>query len=210
EPAVLCAIVRIDSEDFWLTADGGYLGPNTVCGEFADIKPSCAVTDPGLEPITSDYEVVINVLQHLTQNCVTAGYSTATGFFSKKNTGNVGFRLRHTLFEVSLSICCTLTPVLISEPISFERWPLTKEKIRAELLNLKSTHRILPLPAYDLEDRLIRPASYRRVLQGAIVEVHFTLSHWPIAAAKQDVYIADIEHIRLLVPPTYTAASKKR
>ncbi|KIK17013.1 hypothetical protein PISMIDRAFT_685753 [Pisolithus microcarpus 441] len=191
EPAVLRAIVRIDSDDFWLTADGGYLGPNTVWKEIANVKPSCTVTDPGLDPITSDYDVVIHVLQDLTQKCVTAGYSSGTSFFSTKDTGAIRFKLRHTLFE-SLDAADTdgeedsSTPsdTAVSEAFSFERWPLTKEKNRAELLSLKSTHRILPLPAYDLENYIIRPGSYRRVLQGAIMEVHFTLSHWAIAAAK--------------------------
>ncbi|KIK13779.1 hypothetical protein PISMIDRAFT_688404 [Pisolithus microcarpus 441] len=217
EPAVLRAIVRIDSDDFWLTADGGYLGPNTVWKEIADVKPSCTVTDPGLDPITSDYNVVIHVLQDLTQKCVTAGYSSGTSFFSTKDTGAIRFKLRHTLFE-SLDAADTdgeedsSTPsdTAVSEAFSFERWPLTKEKNRAELLSLKSTHCILPLPAYDLENHIIRPGSYCRVLQGAIVEVHFTLSHWAIAAVKRDVYGGDIERICLLVPPTHTATTKKR
>ncbi|KAI5989258.1 hypothetical protein EDD15DRAFT_2284432 [Pisolithus albus] len=217
QPAVLSAIVRIDSEDFWLTADGGYLGPNIVWKEFADVKLSCAATDPGLEPVSSDYVVVINVLQHLTEKCVTAGYSSGKSLFSKKGTAAMRFKLRHTLFESldgedgdSKEDSRTPSDTAVSDVFSFERWPLTKETNRAELLSLKSTHRILPLPAYDLDDHLIRPGSYCRLLQGAIVEVHFTLSHWAIAAAKRDVYGADIERIRLLVPPTHTATAKKR
>ncbi|KIK20626.1 hypothetical protein PISMIDRAFT_12831 [Pisolithus microcarpus 441] len=99
EPAVLHAIVHIDLEDFWLMADGGYLGPNMVWKEIANVKPSCMVTNPGLDPITSDYNIVIHVLQDLTQKCVTARYSSGRSFFSTKDTGSIHFKLCHTLFE---------------------------------------------------------------------------------------------------------------
>ncbi|KAI6021763.1 hypothetical protein BKA83DRAFT_4126509 [Pisolithus microcarpus] len=69
DPAILHTIVHIDSKDFWLTADSGYLGPNTVWKEIADVKPSCTITNPGLEPISSDFKVVIHMLQDLTEKC---------------------------------------------------------------------------------------------------------------------------------------------
>ncbi|KAI5990475.1 hypothetical protein EDD15DRAFT_2369893 [Pisolithus albus] len=97
----------------------------------------------------------------------------------------------------------------VSEAFSFQLFPLTNEKNRAELLALKSTHRIVPLPAYDFSKDIIRPGAYWRLLQGAVVEVHFTLSHWGIATAKRDVYGGNIEKIRLLVLPT-SSSSKKR
>ncbi|KAI6025247.1 hypothetical protein PISMIDRAFT_102069 [Pisolithus microcarpus 441] len=236
EPAILRAIVRIDSADFWLTADGGYLGPNSIWKEIVDVKPSCTVTDPGIDPVTSDFAVVIHVLQQLTANCVTPGYTSGKSFFSTKDLGTPRFKLCHTLFQVRGLVEEvneeTITPVTSdvtpttpdksdtsitpeqhcppSDAFSLELWPLTKEKNRAELLALKNTHHIVPLPAYDLSNDIIRPASYRRILQGAIVEVHFTLSHWAIATAKRDVYGGDIQRIRLLVPPTWSSSTKKR
>lgn len=104
----------------------------------------------------------------------------------------------------------SVKPTISADAFSFERWPLTKEKNRVELLALKTTHHIVPLPAYDLANDLIRPGGYRRLLQGAIVEVHFTLSHWAIATTKHDVYGGDIDKISLLDPPTWTSLTKKR
>lgn len=98
-----------------------------------------------------------------------------------------------------------------SDPFSFERWPLTRERHRADLLNLKNTHRILPIPAYDLANDLLKPSTYRRYLQGALVEIHFSLSHWGIAGVKRDVYGGEIELIRLLEPPLgSTSPDRKR
>ncbi|KAI6041949.1 hypothetical protein EDC04DRAFT_2892453 [Pisolithus marmoratus] len=170
--AVLSAIVRIDRDDFWLTSDGGYRGPNTFWREILDVKPSCTVSEPGLEPVNLDF---VSLESGVVDSDDIPGSATSS-----------------------------------TDSFSFELWPLTKEKYRGELLALKSTHRILPLPAYDLTGDLIRPSAYRRCLQGALVEVHFTLSHWPIASLKRDVYGAQIQLIRLLAPPVVTPTTGKK
>lgn len=211
--ATLTAIVRVDRNDFWLTSDGGYQGPTAVCKELLQVKPSCALTDPATMPVSADFAVVLETLHLITEKCVTPGYSAGASFFSTDGDGGPRFKLRHKLFE-----CIDGGDDGVGESvedkgagIKMEDWPLTKEKNRAELLALSSTHRILPLPAYDLAGNLIRPAAYRRCLQGAIVEVHFTLSHWGIAKAKRDVYGGEIQLMRVLVPPsTPSFPSKKR
>lgn len=214
--AVLSAIVRVDQEDFWLTPDGGYQGPNGVWKEFLDVKPSCALANPGVEPVMSDFPVTLHMLQSFTQRCVTPGFSSGKSFFSSDEHGPTRFKLRHNLFErieadVDGEVSSqSTTSTAASDPFSFELWPLTKERTRAELLGLKASHRILPLPAYDLAGDLIRPSAYRRSLQGAIVEVHFTLSHWGIAGAKRDVYGGVIQLIRVLVPPTPTSVTTRK
>ncbi|KIK11918.1 hypothetical protein PISMIDRAFT_78579, partial [Pisolithus microcarpus 441] len=211
--AILSAIARIDNHDFWLTSDGGYQGPDSVWKEFLEVKPSCALTDPGLQPAAADFPIVLRTLQKITEKCVTPGYSAGRSFFAPSKTTATRFKLRHKLFE-------GLDPDIddddesdgpTSDAFSMERWPLTKEKNRAELMALKSTHRILPVPAYDIAGDLIKPSAYRRSLQDAIVEIHFTMSHWGIAKTKQDVYGGEIQLIRVLVAPTApSSAGKKR
>ncbi|KAF9241615.1 hypothetical protein BU15DRAFT_31872, partial [Melanogaster broomeanus] len=61
---------------------------------------------------------------------------------------------------------------------------------------MNSTHRAVPLPAYDIHDQLIPPTSYRQQLQGALVEIHFDLSH--SAFKGKDTYTADIHSIRVI------------
>ncbi|KIK25255.1 hypothetical protein PISMIDRAFT_9645 [Pisolithus microcarpus 441] len=97
-----------------------------------------------------------------------------------------------------------------TDPFSFKLWPLTKEWTCVELLGLKASHCILPLPMYDLAGNLIRPSAYCCSLQGAIVEVHFTLSHWGIASAKRDVYGRVIQLICILMPPAPTSVTTRK
>jgi len=96
------------------------------------------------------------------------------------------------------------------------KWPVTHEETRVELEQIAATHRIVPIPAYDIKGDLIKPEAYRRSLEDAIVELHFGLTHWAIAGRKaapaSDVFVGDIDLIRVLVPP-HTSSSgmvKKR
>ncbi|KAI6008577.1 hypothetical protein EDC04DRAFT_2907011 [Pisolithus marmoratus] len=187
QPAVLCAIVHIDRNDFWLMADGGYVGLNAIWKEILDMKPSCALHEPG--------------------------FSSGKSFFSTDIHGLSHFKLCHRLFEtINAAIDGDDVPMAAppaTDPFSFELWPLTKERNHGELLALKSTHHILPLPAYDMLGDLIKPSAYRCSLQGAIIEIHFTLSHWAIASTKHDVYGGFIHLIHLLMPLlSYTACKK--
>ncbi|KAI6014255.1 hypothetical protein PISMIDRAFT_118001, partial [Pisolithus microcarpus 441] len=199
ERVVLSAIACIDHDDFWLTADGGYHAPTPVCRELLDVKPSCALATPGLEPVKSDFAIVLRNLRQVTEKCIMPGYGTGKSFFTGDPLNTTCFKLRHQLFE----------PLqgdgdhddAPDNPFSFERWPLTRERNRTNLLNLKNTHQILPVPTYDLARDLLKPATYRHFLQGALVEIHFSLTHWGIAGVKRDVYSGKIELLRLLEPP---------
>ncbi|KAI6103375.1 hypothetical protein F5141DRAFT_1216985 [Pisolithus sp. B1] len=211
--AELCAIVCIDCKDFWLTADGGYMGPNTLWKEIVDVKLSCAVSDPGIDPLSSDFAVILDVLSMLTEKCVTLGYSASTSFFVNTKQGPSRFKLCHKLFKTlnGTGVDCDDPDVVKSTSADlflFKMWPLMKESNHAELLSLKSTHCLLPVPAYGLDNDLINPSTYCCSLQGALVEIHFTLSHWVIAAVWHDVYGAEIWQIHLLMPPVHYLTTK--
>ncbi|KAI6100724.1 hypothetical protein EDD16DRAFT_1761229 [Pisolithus croceorrhizus] len=208
----LSAIIRINREDFWLTSDGGYQGPGAVWRDILDVKPSCTVSNPSIEPVTSDFVHMLRNLHLLTKRCVTPGFSSGKSFFCADHQAVARFKLRHRLFEaVDMDADSEQPNECPTAPFTFEHWPLTKEKNRAELLALKNSHCLLPVPAYDVAGFLIAPSAYRCCLQGAIAEVHFTLSHWGIAAAKRNVYGSRIVFIRVLVlPPPLSATCKKR
>ncbi|KIK18236.1 hypothetical protein PISMIDRAFT_109910 [Pisolithus microcarpus 441] len=235
-PTFLSAIVHIDQEDFWLTPDGRYQGPNGIWKEFLDVKPSCTLVNPGMEPVMSDFPVTLHMLQLFTQHCVTPSFSSGKSFFSSDEHGPSHFKLCHRLFKVGLHTVSiqkhyswwlvlvqriesdldgkltsqTSTSAAATDPFSFELWPLTKERTHAELLALKASHHILPLPMYDLAGNLIQPSAYCCSLQGAIMEVHFTLLHWGIASAKWDVYGGVIQLIHILVPPAPTLVTTRK
>ncbi|KAI6016903.1 hypothetical protein BKA83DRAFT_4329313 [Pisolithus microcarpus] len=107
---------------------------------------------------------------------------------------------------------CPLEEVgVLDDLYSFENWPLARERNRAELLRLKHGHVLWPAPAYDLNKDLLHPSTYRQCLRGAIMEIHFTLTHWSIASSVCDVYGAVMKAIRILVPPVVSpSAGKKR
>lgn len=210
ERVILSAIACIDHDDFWLTADGGYHGTTTVCREILDVKPSCALTTPGLEPVKSDFATVLHNLRQITEQCITPGYAAGKSFFTGDHSNTTRFKLRHQLFETLQDDGDRNDAPDADDPYSFERWPLTRERHRAELLKLKNTHRILPIPAYDLANDLLKPSTYRRYLQGALVEIHFSLTHWGIAGIKRDVYGGEIEIIRLLEPPLGSSSPDRK
>jgi len=94
---------------------------------------------------------------------------------------------------------------------SIENWPAFSDAARGGLDSIRQTHRVIPVPAYDLEGKLIDPCYYRRHLEGALAEVHFNLSHWSIAkqgVPGKDVYTADIVLIRVIAPPRATATPR--
>ena len=74
---------------------------------------------------------------------------------------------------------------------------------------LVKTHRVNYLQVYDMHGKLVEPSRYCWHLQGALVQVHFTLTHWSIAAKTKnglimpacDTFSADIYSMRVLSPP---------
>ncbi|KAI0720527.1 hypothetical protein C8T65DRAFT_735857 [Cerioporus squamosus] len=101
-----------------------------------------------------------------------------------------------------------LEPALGPE-FQIENWPAYSEEGRAALTRMATlgTHKVIPLPAYNMHGDLIGPRFYRARLQGAVVELHFSLTHWRIgerkdrASAKVDVFVAELDYLRVLVPP---------
>ncbi|KAL4075020.1 hypothetical protein V8B97DRAFT_1868146, partial [Scleroderma yunnanense] len=73
-----------------------------------------------------------------------------------------------------------------------------------ELDALKVTHQIVPVLAYTMDGRLIRPNVYQMSLEKPIVELCFNLSHWAIAGKKgtpgEDVFTVDVVLIHILAP----------
>ena len=101
EMASLSAIVRIDRNDFWMTSDAGYQKPSTVWKDLLDVKPSCAVCAPDLQPVKGNYEKVVENLKQLQAQTQTPGYQMGKGFFMGPKSDVVRFKIRHVLFEVS-------------------------------------------------------------------------------------------------------------
>ncbi|KAI6012258.1 hypothetical protein PISMIDRAFT_119218 [Pisolithus microcarpus 441] len=222
--AKLSAIVQIDQENFWLASNGSYVGPTAICKEILKVKPSCSLSNPAVEPAPSDFATVLQMLCVLTEECVTPGYSSRKSFFSMEKNKPPCFKVQHRLFEacanrlhrlvgIFLPLQVTVTHAMFhaDDLFSYKLWPLTKERHCAELLALKPSHWLCPMPTYDLTNDLLIPSTSHRCLQGAIMEIHFTLSHWSIVTTRCDVYSGLIWLICILVlPVASTAAGMKR
>jgi len=98
----LTAIVHIDRDDFWMTSDAGYRRPSTVWKGLRDVKPSCAVCIPDLQPARGDYDQVVKNLEQLQAEIVTPGYQMGKGFFLALKGDAKRFKIQHVLFDVSI------------------------------------------------------------------------------------------------------------
>ena len=101
-------------------------------------------------------------------------------------------------------------------PYSIKNWPCTNDASKAALEELESTHRLIPVPAYEYEGSLMYPQYYKHMLTGAVVEVHFTLTHWSIGAKPGqsqesiDAYTPELFSMRVLRKPLPSITSRKR
>jgi hypothetical protein len=76
-------------------------------------------------------------------------------------------------------------------------------------------YQVVPVPAYELDGTLMCPTVYQKRLMKAVVELHFTLSHFTIAErddAKHgnDVYTPDLHSMCILKKPSPTMNSPRK
>lgn len=97
-------------------------------------------------------------------------------------------------------------------------WPVKSYEAEIECNKLLSTHRPIPLPAYDIDGHLIAPEACKNMLTGAIARVIFTMNHcfidnnWKECSSSTNCFVADVQSIRVLVKPEslpYLEPSKK-
>jgi len=95
-----------------------------------------------------------------------------------------------------------------------ENWPTSNLAAKQALGEIQTTHRVIPIPAYDMHGALIWPFHYRKYLENAVVEVRFTLRHWSIAGKSaevpSDTYSAEIVDMLVLIPPPPTTVSPRK
>jgi hypothetical protein len=100
-----------------------------------------------------------------------------------------------------------LLPADSNSKFSIKEWPTHYPEAQEALrkIDADKSHRIIPVPAYDTKGKVIEPSQYRIALQGALVELYFTLKHYDIVGKKNqqgtNVYVADISSITVLIPP---------
>lgn len=94
-------------------------------------------------------------------------------------------------------------------------WPIKGTDAIDARDNILHTHRPIPLPAYNVSGELIQPDRCRKELVGSIARITFTLKHWYIDNRKREneqknVFVADVQSIRILVEPPQSVTSPKK
>jgi hypothetical protein len=93
-----------------------------------------------------------------------------------------------------------------SSDISITNWPVSPSN-QAYLDNIKSTHSVHRIRAYDVKDKLIDPLDYQDKLAGSIVEVFFSLVHFHIRQSQKNIFNAIVRDMTVLRPPLQIASS---
>ncbi|KAJ7784441.1 hypothetical protein B0H16DRAFT_1876889 [Mycena metata] len=91
-----------------------------------------------------------------------------------------------------------------------DRWPVASDAAKQAIEEMKTTHRVNHLEAFDADETLLIPGAYEEKLRGSLATVRFTLSHHYIRKDDADSFTANIDHIRILNPPTPATPTKKR
>lgn len=76
-------------------------------------------------------------------------------------------------------------------------WKVPSE-FQEELDEIKTTHRVVPLKVY-MGQQFVEPVDVPRALEGALVEVHFTINHYRIGRdSPMDSFSAIVQQVLIL------------
>lgn len=78
-------------------------------------------------------------------------------------------------------------------------WPVSHAN-KIHLDEIKSTHDVQELPAYDVKNNLIHPSDYEEKIAGSIARVCFSIVHFEIK--QRHIFNAIVKDITILRPPT--------
>ena len=215
--ASLLVIAFIPDDGFWLTSDAGWKGPTKITLTLSEAKGTCVATFPWDNTVLcDDFQDALDHV-HALQNMVTTPNAEGNrGFFQP---GSTKFKFRHILFEVKfLRLFLASIHLLTNDKptddndlegtVPLTQWPVHNNMAREALQLMGNAFRAIPIPAYDTEDQLIRPALYRQKLSSTLAEIGFHLSH--IFVSNKDAYTADIHTIHVLQAPSPQPTTLKK
>ncbi|KAJ6607917.1 hypothetical protein B0H10DRAFT_537534 [Mycena sp. CBHHK59/15] len=207
-PATLAFVGLISPENFWLTPCRYWKGPTKFTKTFADLKLDCHMVVPKESVFAGDFPKVLENLRWLMAATETEG-NQKKGILDEKPASSI--KARHVVFE-------KLSGGEEAPDFKLGDWPVKSDAARKALAGMEKTHSVNVLLAYDANGGLIQPAQYRDALRGAVVRAAISLSHWnfapnalePSTATGVDTYTANIESLRVLIPPKAEGPSSPR
>ncbi|OCH88487.1 hypothetical protein OBBRIDRAFT_805330 [Obba rivulosa] len=93
--------------------------------------------------------------------------------------------IRHKLFKLIGAKNDDLGP-----EFKIENWLCTNSGAQEAICDMFQTHCVIPIPAYDKNDKLISSSKYCTILPSATIEAHFLLIHYIIKNKVTDGYNA--------------------
>ncbi|KAF8546827.1 hypothetical protein OG21DRAFT_1490782 [Imleria badia] len=190
QPAVLSAIVVLSKQGFFLTRDANWRGPSEIIPHLHDVKASCLGVAARVNPFRDDFSALLVHARTLQASAASHEEALLVGFVHDNS-----IKFQHVLFQ--WAGVDTEEPDDASVPL--DKWPVHNDIATLELERMKGSYCAVPIPAYNIANHLIHPATYRRELQGALVEIHFTLSH--CAFKNKDTFTADVHTLQVLRAP---------
>ncbi|KAJ7928014.1 hypothetical protein B0H13DRAFT_1014234 [Mycena leptocephala] len=208
EPFIFSMIVSITSEDFFALPCGRWMGPTVVAPTFADAKLTFTGGVPADPRLARDFQQSCAKIVQIFESVRPSGTHEQRGVLLKQEdpVSRIKLRFTHRLFqkvEEGEEEDDDIPPAF-----TIDHWPVRHQQAREAIAGMTATHRVNYLPAYNAIGNLIYPDDYEAQLRGALAQVRFTLSHWNIR--QQDVFTANIEHIRILTPPPPHPASPSK
>ncbi|KAJ3574091.1 hypothetical protein NP233_g1996 [Leucocoprinus birnbaumii] len=199
-PAYLTIVGNVDRDRLYVGTSGSFnpsFGTKFESSKF-QIKLNCPEDDPTLR---EDWITSIEMLKHaqaaiadtpdrrylIGPETPTPSIKLSAPIFDKVDPGNPG--------EIDL---------FVSYPNAYDirTWPVSTLH-RHELEALFETHTVLPLAAYDMEEKLVAPERVQSVLAGALVEMTFSLRRYLMGKgpSRFDCFSGRIEQVVVLRPP---------
>ncbi|KAJ7442657.1 hypothetical protein FB451DRAFT_99147 [Mycena latifolia] len=211
-PFVFSMIVFITYENFYGMPCANWNGPTIQTRTFADAKLTFTGKAPTHPHLAKDFHESWAKLAKIFDSAKTPDAHGQRGVLippSENASLDSKLKFTHRLFETVQEGDEDDDDV----PVEFtiQQWPVRSDAAKKALAELKSTHRVIHLPAFDAspEGKVIPPGAYKTQLAGALAQIQFTLSHWSIRSKTKcgssntvDVFAAaNLVHIRILNPP---------
>ncbi|KAH9943785.1 hypothetical protein B0H21DRAFT_709832 [Amylocystis lapponica] len=206
----------ISEDDFWMAPDANWR-PSAYTPTFDRARLSCTVGRADVDVFAPDHADALRNIEWMQGLVATPGFRMPKGLLQGIHND--------TRVKVNMLFLSSGRDAAehngnhenggLDSIFSIEHWPCSTQEARDALPALIETHHVVPVPAYDMHGCLIEPTDYQHCLLGALIEVHFSLTHWAIpgrgeGALGSDVFSADIGKIQVLAPPQPTLVTPRK
>ncbi|KAK7045507.1 hypothetical protein VNI00_007339 [Paramarasmius palmivorus] len=222
DPAVFWTIGEIDSNQYWLFADGSW--NRRILGSFTNHAATACIRVPTDARLQKTFHDGIQGATRIAQFNKESGVMVGTPLLNGHR-----LRIRHPILREidpaagaleSQSDIASVSTLSDGDAIQ-EAWESLKEEWNLENMpcsgedsseerrrlvenpSMRQRYELNLLPAYDIDGKPIAPPDYERNLKGATVKVMFTVSRWLITKGgdRRYVFNANVEAIWVLSRP---------